>query len=551
MTTLLAPARSETGTRDTPSPTRPLAGFVHLIRFMVRRDRLRAPIWIVSVVGIFAASVASVVGLYQTPADLQEYASLAQADVALKAFAGPGYGLDDPTLGAVVMNETLVYTLIAVALMCNFLLIRHTRAEEETDRAELVRAACVGRLAPLAAALVWVAIIDVVVTIGLALSLLAFGLPATGTLAFAAIACGTGLVFIGVATAAAQIASSARAANAAAGATLGVFFMMRAIGDLGTGWVTWLSPLGWAQSIRAFDDERWWVLVPLSLGAVALTTAGVALSARRDLGAGFFEQRPGPVEASPHLATPLAMAARLVRTSLIAWTISLAMLGFFFGLVADQAEKMLESEAIAEFFAQFGVGTPTEIFLATTVLMIALTASGYTVSTVLRLRTEESAVRAEPVLATPVSRRRWMMSYLVMSAVGTIIVMLVSGLATGLGTAAQLGGGGQILPVLAAVSAMVPALLVLAGLTVALIGWRPRWAPIAWAGVAVSAIVGLLSETLKLPQWTRNVSPFQHVPAMPAASFEPLPLVVLVVVAAGFTLVGLAAMNRRDIGSSS
>ncbi len=548
MTTLLARATLVTGTHDLPSPTRPLAGFGHLFRFMVRRDRLRAPVWIVSVVGIFAASVASVVGLYKTPADLEEYASLAQADVALKAFAGPGYGLDDPTLGAVVMNETLVYTLIAVALMCNFLLIRHTRAEEETDRAELVRAACVGRLAPLAAAVVWVAVVDIVVAVGLALSLLAFGLPATGTLAFAAIACGTGLVFIGVATTAAQIASSARAANAAAGTTLGVFFMMRAVGDLGTSWVTWLSPLGWAQSIRAFDDERWWVLIPLVLGAGGLTAVGVVLSARRDLGAGFFTQRPGPVAASPHLATPLALATRLVRTSLIAWTIGLAILGFFFGLVADQAEKMLESEAIAEFFAQFGVGTPTEIFLATTVLMLALTASGYTVSTVLRLRTEEFAVRAEPVLATPVSRHRWMFSYLTVAAAGTIVVMLVSGLATGLGTAAQLGGGGEILPVLGAVLAMVPALLVLAGLTFALVGWRPRWAPVAWAGVAVSAVVGLLSETLHLPQWTRNVSPFQHVPALPAASFELRPLVLLLVVAAGLVLIGLVAMNRRDIG---
>ena len=98
---------------------------------------------------------------------------------------------------------------------------------------------------------------------------------------------------------------------------------------------------------------------------------------------------------------------------------------------------------------------------------------------------------------------------------------------------------------------MVPALLVLAGLTFALVGWRPRWAPIAWAGVAVSAVVGLLSETLHLPQWTRNVSPFQHVPALPAASFELLPILVLVLVAVGFVLVGLAAVNRRDIGSRS
>ena len=548
MTTLTSRAASANGAQGVRSQSHPLAGFTQLLRFMVRRDRLRAPVWVASVVGIYVASVASVVGLYQTPADLQEYAALAQADAALKAFAGPGYGLDDPTLGAVVMNETLVYTLLAVALMCMFLLIRHTRAEEETDRAELVRAAGVGRLATLAAACVWVALIDVVVAVGVTLSLMAFGLPETGAVAFGAVTCGIGLVFVGVAAVAAQIASSARMANAAGGVALGLFFMMRAVGDLGTGWVTWLSPLGWAQSVRAFDDERWWVLVPLSLGAVAFTTAGVVLSARRDLGAGFFKQRPGPVEGNPRLATPLALAARLQRTSLIAWTIGLAILGFFFGLVADQAEKMLESEAIAEFFAQFGVGTPTEIFLATTVLMIALTSSGYTVSTVLRLRTEEFAVRAEPVLATPVSRRRWMMSYLTVSAVGTVVVMLVSGLATGLGTAAQLGGGGQIFPVLGAVLAMVPALLVLAAVTVALIGWRPNWAPLAWAVVAISAVCGLLAETLHLPQWIRDISPFEHVPALPAESFDLIPLVSLMLVAAGLTLIGMVGMDRRDIG---
>ena len=209
---------------------------------------------------------------------------------------------------------------------------------------------------------------------------------------------------------------------------------------------------------------------------------------------------------------------------------------------------MLENEAIAEFFAQVGVGTPTELFLATTVLMTGLLASGYTVSTVLRLRTEEVAVRAEPVLATPVSRRSWLMSYLTVSTLGTVTVMLASGLAIGLGTAAQLGDTTQVLPMLGAVLVMVPALLVLAGVTVALVGWRPRWAPLAWAGVAISSVIGLLAETLKLPQWLRNISPFEHVPAMPAASFELLPTTILVLVAVGLTLVGLTAVNRRDIG---
>ena len=406
----------------------------------------------------------------------------------------------------------------------------------------------VGRQATLVAAVVWVAIVDVVVSIGLAVSLLAFGLSLTGTLAYSVAASAVGMVFIGVAAISAQVASSARAANAATGVVLGVCFLLRAVGDLGTGWVTWWSPLGWAQSIRAFADERWWVLIPMMFAAGGLTYGAVVLSAGRDLGAGFFQQRPGPAEASRRLSTPLALAVRLQRTSLIAWTIGLALLGFFFGIVADQAEQMLESEAIAEFFEQVGVGTPTELFLATTVLMLALTASGYTVSTVLRLRTEEISVRAEPVLATPVSRRTWMMSYLTVSIVGTIVVLVVSGLAVGLGSAAQLGEVDQVLPVLGAVLAMVPALLVLAAATVALVGWRPKWAPLAWAGVVVSAVSGLLAETLKLPQWARNLSPFEHVPAMPAADFEFVPVVLLVLVSAGLTLVGLIGMYRRDIG---
>lgn len=533
---------------DAPPQPQPLAGFSDLLRFMARRDRVRAPVWIASITGVIAASAASMVGLYDTPAKLVEYAELAQLDPALKAIAGPGHGLDDPTLGSVIMNEILIYTFVIIALMCIFLMIRHTRGEEETDRAELVRAAPVGRLATLAASWVWVALVNLVVAVALTLTLLAFGLAVTGTLAFGAACWGIGMVFIGVAAATAQIASSARAASATAGAVLGASFMLRAVGDLGNGWVTWLSPLGWAQSIKAFAGEQWWVLVPMVASAVALTAWAVALSARRDLGAGLFKQRPGPAVGSPRLGTPLAMAFRLQRTALISWAAGLAMLGFFFGLVADQAEQMLESEAVAEFFAAADVGTPTELFLATMVLMVALIASGYTVSTVLRLRSEEVAVRAEPVLAGPVGRRTWAMSHLMVALFGTVTVMVVAGLSIGLGTAAQLGDTANLLPVLGASLSMVPALAVLGAVTIAIIGWRPKWSQLAWLGVAVSAVVGLLAETLNLPQWLRNVSPFEHVPSYPAAAFELLPLAVLSLVAVAIAVAGLAGIARRDIG---
>lgn len=525
----------------------PLAGFRRLLRFMMRRDRVRAPVWVASVVGFATISGVSATSLYSSPAELANYASVAKANTAIKAIAGPGYGLDNPTQGAVVMNEVGLYTLVAVALMCVFLMVRHTRAEEETDRAELVRAAPVGRYATLAAASVWVTLINLAVALGLTLGLVALGLPFNGSAAFGAACAGLGLVFIAVSAVSAQMASTARAATAGAAGALGAFFVLRAVGDMGNGWMRWLSPLGWSQAIRPYDNERWWILILLIGTAAALIVAAVLLLAKRDLGAGFFKQRPGPAEGNRRLATPLALAVRLQRTSVIGWALGVSLTGFFFGIVADQADELLENEAVADMLTASGSGTPTESFLATIVLLLAVIASGFSVSAVLRARTEEFALRVDPILASPVSRSRWLLSYLGVAAGGSVAIMVGAGLLAGIGYAVQIGDAGEILPLVGASLAMVPAMLVMSTLTVLLIGIRPKWAPVAWAGVAFAAVVGLLAETLRLPQSIRDVSPFHHVPAIPAESFEILPILMLLVVASGLAAVGLLAMNRRDI----
>ena len=526
----------------------PLARFWTQLRFMARRDRVRGPVWVVSFVGLVAASVASVVALYSTPEDLQSYATVAQANAAIKALTGPGYGLDDPTEGAVVMNEVSLYTYVAIALMCIFLLVRHTRAEEETDRAELVRAAPVGRYATLAAAITWVLLVSLAISVGNTIVLVAFGLPAAGSLAYGAATLATAWVFIGIAAVTAQVAASARASLSMAGAVLGLFFLVRAVADMGNGWMTWLSPIGVAQAIRPFDDERWWVLPPLIVLGVALLVAGWLLMGRRDLGAGLMSERPGPAEASPSLDSPFALAVRLQRASAIGWVVGIAIIAFFMGLVADQAAEFADNEAVAELFAQAGQGTITETFLATVVLMLALFATGFTVAAVLRLRSEEIGVRAEPMLATPVDRRRWLWSHLGVSVIGSAVLMLVGGLMTGLGYYAVTGDPDQLLPLVGAGLTMAVGLIVLATFTAALFGLSARKSIFAWSSVAVVLVVGLLAETLGLPQWMRNVSPFEHLPAMPAAGFDPVPVVVLLTVAVALEAAAVFALRRRDVG---
>ena len=176
MTVSIARLAPTTSTRVAHEQPHSFAGFTRVLRFIVRRDRVRAPVWVSSVLGVVIVGAASVVAIYETPEDLQSYAVVAQADAAIKAITGPGYGLHDPTQGAVVMNEMSMFTLVGVALMCIFMVIRHTRAEEETDRAELVRAAPIGRHAALAATMLWVGSIVFAIGVGTAIGY-SFWLP--------------------------------------------------------------------------------------------------------------------------------------------------------------------------------------------------------------------------------------------------------------------------------------------------------------------------------------------------------------------------------------
>jgi ABC-2 type transport system permease protein len=60
-------------------------------------------------------------------------------------------------------------------------------------------------------------------------------------------------------------------------------------------------------------------------------------------------------------------------------------------------------------------------------------------------------------------------------------------------------------------------------------------------------LVSILGPLLGLPDWVLDLSPFQHVPQLPAADFAAGPLLALCAVAAGLTAAGLAAFRRRDL----
>lgn len=525
-----------------------LAGTAALVRFALRRDRVRILVWVGSIVALVALTAASVREFFPTQADLDEAARATQDNAAALALNGPAQGLD--TYGGQVAFQVGAFGLAVVALMALLMTARLTRGEEESGRLELLRALPVGRDAPTTAALIVVAAMSVAVGVLVTLSLLPQDLPATGCLVFGASFTLLGLTFSAVAVAAAQVTENTRVVSGASGAVLGLSFALRAAGDVGDGTLSWFSPIGWAQKARPFAGDRWWwPFLLLAAATAALVVTARTLAARRDVGGALVAPRPGPATAPPGLRRPFGLAVRLQRGALVAWTGGMVLTGVAYGSIADSVDDFVaDNEALSEMLARVQGVDLTDAYLATSFRVLAVMASGFAIAAVLRARSEESSGRAEPILATAVSRPAWATSHLAMAAGGSVVLLAGAGLATGVSYGAIGGGMGKVPGLVGASLAYLPAMWVMVGFTAALVGFVPRASGAAWAGLALCFVVGMLADLLGLPAWVVDLSPFEHVPLMPAAGFSLGPLAALTALAAALTAAGLSGLSRRDIG---
>jgi len=370
-----------------------------------------------------------------------------------------------------------------------------------------------------------------------------------GSLIFGAGWAATGLCFAGVASVAAQLTTGGRAANGLCFMVIALAYLARAIGDLAEadpGWLSWISPIGWNQQVRAYAGDRWAVLA-LPLAATALLVAvAFRLRRRRDLGAGLLPDRPGP--AHGELSSPLGLAWRLQRPLLIAWTAGSAVLAFMMGSLAHNVAGLLDSPAVATFITQLGGAQGlTDAFLAAELGLTGTIVAAYGISAVTRLRAEESAGHAEAILSTATPRFSWVAGHALIALTGVAWLLLVAGLATGLGHSVAVGDPSQVLRITLAALGRIPAAWFMVGLVFALWGCWPRVTGLGWGAYAAFIVVGEFGRLWGVPRWAMDASPFAHSPVLPGPSAELSGAVWLTVIAAGFLVGGSAAFRRRDL----
>jgi ABC-2 type transport system permease protein len=511
------------------------------------------PVWIYALTAISVSGGYALKLVYKTTASRSSLAASVHTTPALKFLYGQFYG---DSLGALIAWRYLVYAALGAGLMSVFLVVRHTRADEETGRLELVGSTAVGRHAPLAVAIAVATSANLTLFVLSALVLTVSGLPAAGAIAFGLAEAGCGIAFAGIAAVAAQVSGTARGARGIAFAVLGLTFLLRGAGDSGgthgLAWLTWLSPIGWAELVRPFAGQRWWVLALPALTLLLGAGAAVLLAARRDQGAGLLPPRPGPATAGRLLSGPTGLSWRLQRGSLAGWTGGFLVGGLAVGVVAKSVGKLVgHSAGVAKAIDRVGGQSAlTNAYLAGCMSLLGLVAAAYAVSAVVRLRADEEAGYDEPLLASPVSRLRWGGSQFVTVVIGTAVVLLAGGLGIGLAYGVAISDVSTQVPrLIGAGLAQLPAALAVAAVAAAATGLLARWsAPIGWTVLAFCGFIGVFGPALNLSQAVLDISPFTHVPKVPGGAFSVVPLVWLSVIAVVLAGAGLAGLRRRDVG---
>ncbi|GAB3788403.1 ABC transporter permease [Nocardioides ungokensis] len=516
------------------------------LRTFLRRDRWMLLAWAVGAVLLYYSQAVSVDGLYRTQAEFDRAAASMEHNAAFIAMAGPARALN--SIGGQVTWQASAFGAIVAGLMSMFLVGRHTRAEEESGRDELLRGAAIGRYAPMTAALVTALLANLLLGVLVALSLWSYPLALADSLGLGLGLTLCGWFFTGTALVAAQLTASTRSMYGLSGAVMGLAYALRAVGDIGYPALSWLSPIGWYQAMHPFSGLRWWPGLLLLVAAAAAVVAAYALFDRRDVGSGLLAARPGPARAGRGLHGSLGLAWRLQRGSVVGWALGVLFTGLAYGAIGNDVGDLVgDSKASRDLFAQGGAGL-VDGFYATACLMLALLACGFAVSSALRPRTEETDGRVEDLLATALPRREWLLGHTVVTVAGTVAVLMGAAVGLGAGYAMVTADPGTALRLSAPVLQYLPAVLLLSALARLLYGLSPRVATLAWLPLVLAVVVMFFGDLLRLPQWLQDLSPFEHLALVPAQDFRWGPFLALAALAASVSFLGQSAFCRRDIG---
>lgn len=537
--------------------------FLALYRQRLRRDRWQLASW---VLGIGAMTVFAAAAVAKTYGDLAEQAAIlkvALATPAILVFRGLARG---PGLGPFTFFEIFTFLALLAGWMSTFMAVRHSRAEEESGRAEMVSATPASRMLPLAATVLHGLVANALAAIVVALGFISAGLDPAGSVLAGAATGAVGVSFLGVGLLAGEFMSTSRGANAVSASLVLAAYLLRGLGDaagtpgadgmtMTAGWPSWISPIGWGQQTFAYTGDRWWPLVlPLGLGALCVAATALIMD-RRDVGAALLAGRTGRADARPTLGGSFALAARLQMGSIIGWCIGGLATGLLTGGLGSAVDSITAANentttALRRMLAAQGAST-AQLLVSVFFLLAGVLAAACALQAVIRARQEEAAGTGPWLVSQPLGRVRWFADYLALGSLTIVAVLLMTALGAWISLTASgdtSAAGGDVW--MTALDQVPAALVFLSVPALVFVVWPPATIPAGWTVLGVAVLLGVFGGLIGVDESVRDISPFAHTPVPGPGGTDWTGGFWMLGISVAAAAASLALMRRREVGSA-
>jgi ABC-2 type transport system permease protein len=360
------------------------------------------------------------------------------------------------------------------------------------------------------------------------------------------------MVGAGLGVIAAHLLPERRAASGLGVAVLlaGLLVRMVADGVPALGWAQWLTPFGLVTRAEPYAADRWFPLVVLGVGVVALVAVAVGLAGSRDVGAGVLGGREVHRAGTALLGSLPAFSARRLRRPLLGWGTGLALYFLLIGTLATTMIDFLrDNPAFAELASAAGFArlASVEGYVSALFSLLAIPIGAFAASRLASVAADETGGRLSLLLSLPVGRARWAATEAAAAGVGCVLLAAAAGLTTWVGAravGAPLGLGDSV----GGAVSVVPIALLCLGAALAALGWVPQ--AVLAVGILPAAggyLLLVLADSFRWPAWVGGFSPFDHLAAVPAEPLDVPGAVGMVVIALLLAVLGLVGYARRDL----
>ena len=309
---------------------------------------------------------------------------------------------------------------------------------------------------------------------------------------------------------------------------------------------------GWTQNHVALGGQYDWPSVALvAVVTVILLGIGVAAFARRDIGVTSTLPTPSMPRALLGLGGPVGRAISLNLASAIAWGAGIGFFGLALGGAAKSfMDQLGDSPQFVELlstvfpnvdYASAG-GFLQLLFVEFGVILAGLAAATF----VSGWASDETSGRLEMVLASPLSRGRWASA----GGIGMLanVAVFVALTAAGIGIGVATTESDVVTPLVGSlVLGLYAAALTGIGLAVGGIFGTRFAATFVVIVVVVTWFIQLLGPLLNLPDVLRQVALTSHYGQPMVGVWDPVGIVVSLLLAVGGVAIGAWGFARRDL----